>query len=537
MNAQLVEAIKAETKRCVEDYIYAIKKYFKVEHPKKGKILFSLFPFQEETLLALIKHRFVVIGKSRQMGISTLMAAYALMNMILRPNYKILVIATTQDVASNLVRKVRIMFENLPTFLKKLALNGEKALSVANKLSMELPNGSSIKAVSSSASSGRSEALSLLIIDEAAFVDRFEEIWTSAQMTLATGGDAVILSTPNGTGNLFCKIFTQAENGEQVDGMSEKDRFFPIRLPWHLHPERDQAWRDLQTALLGKRDAAQECDVSFLTSGATVIEPETIAWYETEMVKEPIQKRGPGDDIWIWEFPDYTKSYMLVADVARGDSSDNNSFHILDIVTLEQVAEYKGKMDTTTFGRVCVAMATEYNSALLVIENTGVGWAVVQIAIDLNYQNLHYSYKNDPFLDENIHLAKNFDLKEKKDMVPGFTTSHIVRPMLVSKLDMYFRERSPKIRSSRTAAEMRVFVWKNGRGEAEKGHNDDLMMPLAIALFLRDTAIKLRQIGIELTKRTLNNTHKTVFKPNRSNSDPWLMNNARGGKTDLRWLL
>lgn len=253
MSSKIQEAIKNEFLKCFQDYIYAIKKYFYVEHPTKGKILFNLFPFQEETILDLIKHRFVVIGKSRQMGISTLLAAYALLNMIFKKNYKILVIATTQDVAANLVRKVRIMYDNLPTFLKA------KHLVSDNKLSMELPNGSSIKAVSSSASSGRSEALSLLIIDEAAFVDRFEEIWTSAQMTLATGGDAVILSTPNGTGNLFHRIFSDAESGATSAGMEGLEKFHPIRLPWHLHPERDQAWRDQQTALLGKRAAAQEC--------------------------------------------------------------------------------------------------------------------------------------------------------------------------------------------------------------------------------------------------------------------------------------
>ena len=159
MNSKIQDAIKQEYVKCFNDYVYAIKKYFYVEHPTKGKILFGLFPFQETTLLDLIKHRFVIIGKSRQMGISTLMAAYALLNMIFKKNYKILVIATTQDVAANLVRKVRIMYDNLPTFLKA------KHLVSDNKLSMELPNGSSIKAVSSSASSGRSEALSLLIFD------------------------------------------------------------------------------------------------------------------------------------------------------------------------------------------------------------------------------------------------------------------------------------------------------------------------------------------------------------------------------------
>ncbi len=194
------------------------------------------------------------------MGISTLIAAYALLNMIFRKNYKVLVIATTQDVAANLVRKVKVMYDNLPSFLKA------KRLTADNKLSMELPNGSSIKAVSSSAHSGRSEALSLLIIDEAAFVDRFSEIWTASQMTLATGGAAIVLSTPNGVGNLFHRIYADAEAGVQAEVLEGIEQFCPIKLPWYLHPERDQAWRDLQTTLLGKREAAQEC-----VAGNTII--------------------------------------------------------------------------------------------------------------------------------------------------------------------------------------------------------------------------------------------------------------------------
>lgn len=282
---------------------------------------------------------------------------------------------------------------------------------------------------------------------------------------------------------------------------------------------------------------SHNCDVDFLTSGATVLEPETLAYYENEVIKEPIQKRGIGDDLWIWAFPDYTKSYMVVADVARGDASDYSAFHIIDIMTLEQVAEYKGKVDPTTYGRMLVAVSIEYNNALLVIENTGIGYSTIQVALDLNYSNIHYSYRNDPFLDENIHLAKNLDLKNKKDMVPGFTTSHIVRPILVSKIEMYFRERTPKIYSKRTLDELRVFIYKSGRGEAEKGFNDDLVMALAIGLFLRDTAIKMRQLGIELTKRSLDRTHKIIHKPSSSGNDPWKIPNGRGGSNDLRWLL
>lgn len=196
------------------------------------------------------------------MGISTLTAAHALHSMLFNDDFKVLVIATKQEVAKNLVSKVQVMFEFLPTFLKQ----GIKIIN-NNKLSLSFSNGSEIKAVSSSPDAARSEALSLLIIDEFAFVDWANEIWAGAQMTLATGGSAIVLSTPNGVGNKFHQMWQQATEGVVIDGL---ERFNPILLPWYLHPERDQKWRDQQDELLGKRLAAQECDCLWGESEVTV---------------------------------------------------------------------------------------------------------------------------------------------------------------------------------------------------------------------------------------------------------------------------
>lgn len=246
----LREIIKQEYKRCVVDPVHFFKKYALIQHPIKGKIPFNLYPFQEDVLTDLKQHRFNIILKSRQMGISTLTAGYALHQMLFKADFKVLVIATTQEVARNLVQKVQIMHQNLPVWLRQECVED-------NKLSLKFKNGSTIKAVSSSAHSGRSEALSLLIIDEIAFVDRADEIWTASQMTLATGGNAILLSTPNGTGNLFHQIWQKAEEGFVEPGL---EKFNAIKLNWDLHPDRDQVWRDQQTALLGARQAAQECD-------------------------------------------------------------------------------------------------------------------------------------------------------------------------------------------------------------------------------------------------------------------------------------
>ena len=222
----LKQIIKQEYTKCASDPVYFMKKYCQIQHPTRGRIPFKLYPFQEKSLEDLSDHDYNIILKSRQLGISTLSAGYSLWLMLFQEDKNVLVIATKQEVAKNLVTKVREMHNYLPSWLKGTTVED-------NKLSLRFKNGSQIKAVSSSGDAGRSEALSLLVIDEAAFIDKIDEIWASAQQTLATGGKAIILSTPNGTGNFFHKTWVAAEEG--------RNKFNTIRLHWSLHPERDQA--------------------------------------------------------------------------------------------------------------------------------------------------------------------------------------------------------------------------------------------------------------------------------------------------------
>ena len=123
-------------------------------------------------------------------------------------------------------------------------------------------------------------------VDEAAFIRDIDEIWLSAQSTLSTGGSAIVLSTPNGVGNWFHKMWVEGENGS--------NGFNCINLHWTVHPERNQAWRDEQTRILGIKGAAQECDCDFTTSGNTVIDPLILKayWEDQEMCCDPMEKRG-----------------------------------------------------------------------------------------------------------------------------------------------------------------------------------------------------------------------------------------------------
>lgn len=368
-----------------------------------------------------------------------------------------------------------------------------------------------------------------------AHIDCMEAIWTSAQLTLATGGSAIILSTPNGVGNVYHSMWQTAIEGSAQGGLG---RFNPISLPWNLHPDRDQAWRDLQDEQLGKLKAAQECDVEFLTSGHTVIDSELLEHYTKNSCKDPIERRGVEGNLWIWKYPQYNRDYLLSADVSRGDGEDYSTFHVLDVETMEQMAEYRAKVDTQIFGNILISVATEYNTALLVVDNRNIGWSTVQVIVNSGYTNLYYGHKhNDPYFDVNIHIRKNYDLTNKEDMVPGFTITPKNRPVMISMLDTYMREKSTKLYSRRLINELYVFKWIEGKPQAAKGYNDDLIMAFCMVLFVRETALRMRQVGIELHKKTVSNIHRSVYKSRIGGNKSWEMPTGTGQSESLRWLL
>jgi hypothetical protein len=291
---------------------------------------------------------------------------------------------------------------------------------------------------------------------------------------------------------------------------------------------------------------SHNCDADFITSGHTVIEGELLQWYRKTTILEPISKQGFDGNLWIWEHPDYTKDYIVVADVARGDGGDYSGCHVLDVETMVQVAEYKGQISPKDYGNLLVNLATQYNDALLVIENANIGWTTIQVAIDRGYKNLYYSPKDSSVSDVSQQLSRYVDLKDTSQMVAGFTTSSRTRPLVISKLDTYMRERTPVIRSSRLMDELDVFIWNGSKAEAMRGYNDDLVMSFCIALWIRDTALRLRQQGIEVQRKTLDYFGKSSGVYNGRSGmlkdSGWSMNVKNNGKgnigvEDLTWLL
>lgn len=523
-NDNYKQLIAQEYIKCARDPGYFMKRYVYIQHPVRGRILFNLYPFQEDVLHLFRDSKNIIVLKSRQLGISTLGAGYALWLMLFHKDRNILCLATTQATARNLVSKVIFAYENLPKWL-------QVPPSFKNKLSMGLKNGSKIEAKSSNESAARSEAVSLLLIDECAFIDHIEETFTAAQPTLSTGGQVMLLSTPNGMGNFFHAKWVDAEMG--------RNSFVPIRLPWQVHPERDQAWRDKQDADLGPKQAGQECDCDFLTSGDTFFDIDDMAFYEQTYQQDPIEKRGIDGNLWIWEYPDYTKSYLVSADVARGDGLDNSAFHVWDIESCTQVAEYMGQLTPRDFGAMLCAISTEYNNALLVCENANIGYSAIEEIIARGYPNLYYGDNSNML----VETAEQYAMKSDKGrLTPGFTTSMKTRPLLLAKFYDAVHQQAVILRSKRLMLEMRTFVWKNGKSQAADGYHDDLVLSAGIGLFVRDTALKLRVQGMNLSRAqlssftNLNKRNPILIQPSYVQNQ-WQMQTPYGQTEDLTWLI
>jgi hypothetical protein len=248
--------------KCKVNPKYFIHNYVKIVHQKRGIIAFDMFDFQERALSDLFNYDYTISLKARQMGMTTLLSAYALWLMIFQENKEVLALSYKQNKARNIIKKIKRMNSHLPSWMKE-------STPIDNQLEVEFGNGSKASAESTTSDAGRSESASFVIIDEAAFIDNASEVWSAVKLTLDVGGGTcAVLSTPTGVGTWFHETWQQATSGNRIKkksndpeiwkGVGEND-FHPIKLHWSLHPERDQKWREEQTRTMGEKKAAREC--------------------------------------------------------------------------------------------------------------------------------------------------------------------------------------------------------------------------------------------------------------------------------------
>lgn len=490
----------AEILKCGKDPVHFMKKYTKIQHPVKGLIPFETYDFQDDCVKKFQEHRFNIVLKGRQLGLSTVTAAFALWLALFKKDKNILVIATKLPTAMNFIKKVKTMLDSLPLWL--LLTKYEPT-----KQAIRFTNGSTITAVPTSPDAGRSEALALLIVDEAAFIRDFDDIWTGLYPTLSTGGSAVILSTPNGVGGQYYKLWTEAESGVNA--------FNPTRLLWDVHPDHDQEWFDKETKNLPRRKVAQEFLCDFITSGDTFLQPTELDRLR-EMIRPPLLKEGPQNGVWIWHKPALDKKYVISADVARGDASDYSTFHVIDYETCEVAAEFMGKTPPDKLADLLFEYGKKYNDALMCPEQNSFGYFTCIKLRDAGYPRMYYSsFRGDPFEFKSVNT----------DELPGFSTQTKSRHQILAKLEELIRNGMVKSYSQRLYDQMQVFIWNGSKAMASKDAHDDLIISIAIGMWLaagegggNDQAASLAYAMLKATSRGSRTVSEVIGMPGNRNT-------------------
>lgn len=485
--------------QCARDPSFMLKNYGYIQHPKRGKIKFETWNYQDECLYAFRTHRYTIVNKSRQIGLSTIVAGYILWRLVFFADQHIMIMAIKESTSAETFRKVVFLFKNLPRWLQR------NTIITDNKRTFELSNGSRLQILPKGADASRSAALSLLVIDEAAHIENMEEIWLASLPSLSTGGDIIALSTPLGAGdNWFYrqfsdgkKFWSQPDAIEQSKSMKQPP-FFPLEYSWRVNPERDEQWAVDNLRILGgdKRKFAQEYDCSFLGSSDTFIEPEVLMALKPKL-KTPHDVL-PFTNEYVFEHCKKYQPYLIGADVALGTASDFSTYQVLGIPGFEQpwiqAAEGECKMPPDLFAERLVEVSARYNDAIIAVERNSIGMgcltAIVPMLKRLNKLKCLYFEVKDTrrslwapwFLVQDFSIEDFDEYYANNQIKLGFVTSVSSRQSGLMVLSTKLRDGSLDMRSERLYGQLLNYKFSSfRRPDHQSGNNDDLILALAIA--------------------------------------------------------
>lgn len=440
--------------RVVQDVFY-FSLFIFVVHPVRGKVRFELYPYQKSVLYQFVKDRFNIILKFRQAGITELISMYCLWLAMYHPNKKINIISIKDTTAKKVLKKIKYMYKNLPSYLQVPIINGRTG-EYGSASMIEFNNGSFIESIPTSSEAGRSESLSLLVIDEAAIVRWADQIWAAAFPTLSTGGSAIVNSTPYGIGNFY--------HSKWVDAIAGGNEFTPIRLYWKMHPERDIEWYNQMSTALGPKRTAQEIDGDFLSSGNSVFDLMDIKAIEDCLSDFPVIKRRYNGQYLQFNEPEPDKDYFIGADVATGRATDYSSFTCMDKVGEEQ-AVYKGRMSVDKYARLLGDTGQLFNWATLAPESNDVGLAVTSMLQAEGYPKLYYFQKM---------VKKKGKTRPEVDTAPGWLTTSKNRPVIIDGLEADIRNDVITCKDPFFVYEAKTFIYDSlGRPVAMGKHKSN----------------------------------------------------------------
>lgn len=540
--------------KCLSDKsrIYFIENYLSTFNADERKeVPFKLFPRQKVYLKTLVGNDNIVTVKHRQCGITTVSSAWVTGQLVFAAKESpetVLCIGNKKDISEQLVSKIGAFLDQVPRWMwgdefyspdPDSPKNTKSIYKKRNSGCIELFNGCIVHARSSGENASRGiSAVSVLIFDEAAFIQNGVSVYSSAVAACASVSHAkiVLISTPNGKDPLYWRTYDNAinkrNNFEFVEFKWFQDLRYNKNLKWIKKNEETGETETIVEPVIGKKGEikydeerwrklekegwkptspwyvnmcksfnndeqkiAQELDISFLGSSDTVVPVEVIEKHSQENVIEITDDWNLRDNLvketWIWKDPIPGHRYIISCDPSSGSGGDYSAIQVIDVDAVdennipffEQVLEYNGKLNGSEVGQLVYRYGTVYNNALAVVEAIGgYGDSIILTLQELGYPNLYYDDTNlKNYTNDTIKAKKNSI--DNKQQLPGFRTNAL-RLQMISNFIELLKNNSFRVRSTRVISELGTWIFKNGRPDHMDGMNDDLLTCLAMGLFV-----------------------------------------------------
>lgn len=488
--------------KCAEDFEYFAETYLKTEDKSKNELVpFRLMPHQNDLVGLYDSNDLVITNKYRQSGITSVTCAYIAWIVCFNNDVKVGFVANQLDHAkTELLKRTDDFIINLPDFLRpNYTKNSEKYKIYSN--------GCELFAKAANSSGLRGHSPRIVVIDEFAFINEDQEFYTAAKSVWSTGGKCFIISTPNGSTNMFYQIFKLAIENKNGFKANELKWYHDIRLNKNLkwvngneiieefNKESQKElilkgfkptspWFEKECAGFNfdKRKIAQELEGEFLGSGGCFIDEVLLLEQENDYVTKPLYYEWVDKSFWVWKYPiNEEQKFVFGVDVSSGKAEDYSTICVLDSETQEMYAEYRNRVEPDELADVVYHFAKIYNFPLVAIDTTG-GYGAITVKKmmnEYNYKNIYYSEIKDR------HIKDKLEDESKGNLTPGIVIGKN-RNDILEAMNSAFNKKEIIIRSSRTINELKEFKFLNGKPDHKRTGTSDNIFSLAIALFIND---------------------------------------------------
>jgi hypothetical protein len=452
---------------------YFMSNYFYIQHPVKGKMLYTPFEYQQRLIDTYHSNRFSISLMPRQTGKTTSAAGYLLWFAMFRPDSTILIAAHKYTGAQEIMQRVRYAYELCPDWIRA-------GVTSYNKGSIDFENGSRIVSQTTTETTGRGMSITLLYCDEFAFVRPTiaKEFWTSISPTLSTGGKAIITSTPNSDEDQFAFIWKQANKCVDEFGNPTPlgvNGFKAYQASWWEHPDRDEIWKSEEIGRIGEERFRREHGCEFLIYDETLINSVTLAELQG---RDPVELQG---QVRWFQKPQKNRTYTIGLDPSLGTGGDYAAIQVFELPTMIQVAEWQHNRTPIQRQISILKEICEYiyesvgstNDIYYSVENNTLGEAALVVIAEFGEENIKGTFLSQPVKPGQARMHRK-----------GFTTTNKSKLAVCAKFKNLVENRKLIICSKNLISELKTFVAAGAGFAAKIGENDDLVSATLLTLRL-----------------------------------------------------